>query len=543
MNHLTPTLPVFQAASSPHGRSLQVSDGVASFEPAIELTWDIAIAPLTEDSLAFPHPDSIPIYILRRERRFPGRTRRGVVPVVVEPGDDSLTDGQLVYDSTTFRYDFEETREEREGDRLIQTTYQYRYQPEPRDRILIRSIRRESQLSPTDGSPLPLSQTVRFLDRDNLEAGTLYYYTAFIGPEAQRIFSRRTQASALATGSYSHNLFTDLPQIHQRLDTVTPAPFSVSRSDRAKGQLERLLDVFESHTDLLHGFIDGLQDLHNPRRVDSRLLPSLAHQIGWRLKDYLNEDDQRTEIRFAPEIYRTVGTLPNIAAIINRLTGWDTQVREFVRNVLVSFDTSRLEQLESGTLVYLDGTLQPHPTPPPVLQGHRFPTGSVDTTDATAMFNLRTRAFNDQTVYSYDCGQPNGPDGYDRDDHDLYNRETIGIYITPDIDSEFFSPQEEGERIRQILNEFLPIQVRAVFFLQPIDVEEAYDATEEVQEAFADLAVLVESELYGEGLDALSDRIPQWRWFISNDLTHLAVDTATLPVNTRSRTWHTGLDL
>jgi phage tail-like protein len=534
--------PSFQAASSPHGRQVQSTDGAIVFEPVIELTWDVAIAHLDETPPDFPHPDSILMYILRRERRFPGRNRRGVVPVVVEPGDDSLTDGLLVYDSTTFRYDFEETREELEGDRLIRTSYQYRYQPEPRDRILIRSIRQESQVATTGGSPLPISQTVRFLDRDNLEAGNIYYYTAFVGSEEYRIFSRRTQASALATGSHPHTLFTDLPQIHQRLDTVTPPPFAVARLDQSKGQLQRLLEVFDAHADLLHGFIDGLRDLQNPRRVDSRLLPPLAHQIGWRLKDYLNEDEQRTEVRFAPEIYRTVGTLPNIAAIINRLTGWDTKVREFVRNVLVSFDTSRLEQLESGELVYLDGSLQPNLAPPPVLRGRRLPPGSVDTTDALALFNLRTRAFDDQTVYSYDCGQPDGQGDYDQDDNDLYNRETIGIYITPDVDTEFFSPQEEGERIRQILKEFLPIQVRAVFFLQPIDVEEAYDATAEVQEAFGDIGVLLQTELYGEGLDTVSDRIPQWRWFISNSLNHLTIDTTTLPINTRSRTWHTGLD-
>ncbi|WP_414583933.1 phage tail protein [Scytonema sp. PCC 10023] len=374
-----------------------------------------------------------------------------------------------------------------------------------------------------------------------MHPGTIYYYTAFVGPEAYRIFSRRTQTSALATGFYTHTLFTELPQIHQRLDTVTPSPFTVARLDQPKGQLQRLLEVFDAHADMLHGFVEGLRDLHNPRRLDSRLLPPLAHQIGWRLKDYLNEDEQRTEVRFAPEIYRTVGTLPNIAAIINRVTGWDTRVREFVRNVLISFDASRLERLDSGAVVYLDGSLQPSATPPPTLQGRRLPPGSVVSTDPIALFNLRTRAFDDQTAYSYDCGQPDGRGGYDRNDNDLYNRETIGIYITPDIDSEFFSLQEEGERIRQILQEFLPIQVRAVFFLQPINVEEGYDATAEVQEAFIDIGVLLQTELYGEGSDSVSDRIPEWRWFISNDLTHRTVDTGTLPVGTHSRTWHTGL--
>lgn len=539
---IDPLLTSFQATSSAHGRTVSFPPGELTFTPAIELTWTLAIAPVADEPPTFPDPDVVPLYILRRERRFPGHQRRGVVPVIVEPGDASLTDGRVVYDSTTFQYDFAETREDMDGDRQIRTIYQYRYQPHPRDRILVRSIRQEAQVPPLGGELLPIAQQVRFLDRDTLTAGTLYYYTALVGPEPQRRFSRRTQASALATGSYQPTLFTDLPQIHQQLDTQTPAPFSVARLDQTKGQLQRLLEVFDVHADGLRGSIEGLRDLHHPRRVDSRLLSPLAHQIGWQLKDYLHEDDQRTEIRFAPEVYRTVGTLPNIAAIINRLTGWDTRVKEFVRNIVVSFDASRLEALESGNLVYLDGSLQPHPSPPPILQGHRRPPGCLDTTDAMALFHLRTRAFEDQTVYSYDCGQPNDQGGYDRTDHTLYNRETIGIYITPDVDSEFFSPQEEGERIRQILKEFLPIQVRAVFFLQPIDVEEAYNATTEVQEAFSDIGVLLQDELYGDGSDALSDRIPGWRWFVSNDVTHLTVNTTSLPVDTSSRTWHTGLE-
>ena len=42
----------------------------------------------------------------------------------------------------------------------------------------------------------------------------------------------------------------------------------------------------------------------------------------------------RYEIIFAPEVYRTVGTIPNIAAMINRLTGWDAQIREFVEQII-----------------------------------------------------------------------------------------------------------------------------------------------------------------------------------------------------------------
>ena len=400
-----------------------------SVGPAIDLGWEL------------PHPAGDPdasLRIVRRERRFPGRSRRGVVPVVANA--DDLADGLVVYDTNTFRFDFEETRQEQDEEHLIATTRQFRYQGSPADRILIGSIRR--QLPAAGGDPIRM--TGRVIDRQGLGPGTIYYYTyytAFVGPSGR--FSRITQAAALATGQYGQALFASLPQIHQCLDATPAPPFSVARPDQAKGQLQRFLEVFEARADMLHGLIDGLRDLRNPRWIASRLLPQLAPFIGWTLKDYLNEDGQRSEIGFAPVIYQTVGTIPTIAAVINRLTGWDAQVREFVRDVLVSFDGSRLERLPSGEQVYVDGSQVQNPTPPPHLSGHSLPAGSLDITDAMAMFKLRTRSFDNQSAYNYDCGQPDGQGGYRRDEDDWYNRETIGIYIVPDVETEMFSLLQE----------------------------------------------------------------------------------------------------
>ena len=515
--------------------------------PAVDLVWDLPAGS------AFPDP--LVLRILRRERRFPGRSRRGVLPVTATEAD--LTDGDPVYEAASFQFDFEETREEREGALRISTTRLFSYAGLPRDRILAAAIRREYRAGEAD----PVRTTVRVIDRRGLVPGTIYYYTAFVAKPSlvdeaapQPVFSRLTQASALATGQYGYDLFRSLPQIAQRLDTARPEPATVALADRDKGQLERFVKVFQAHADLLHGSIEGLRDLHDIRRVDSRLLGPLAQLIGWRLKDYLDEDGQRNEIGYAPEVYRRVGTLPSLQAMVNRLTGWDAKVREFVRNVLVGFDASRLEQLQHTGTIYLDGSLALTAAfrdyldgialapPPPYLEGRRVPIGSVNTADAAAMFKLRTRAFDDTTAFTYDCGRPNTVGGYDRDDKVWYNRETIGVYIVPDVDTEMFSPQDEIERIRQILREFLPIQVRMVFFLLPfLVVEEPYNAVQEVKEQFEDEGVLLQEEHYGEGADEGEDRIPGWRWFVTNRLDHRSVNTAVLPVDTSSRTWHTGL--
>lgn len=493
---------------------------------AIALAWDL---PDPASS-----PDDLPLAIVRRDRRFPGLHRRGGLPV---PGtDEDLRDGLPVYHSAAFRYDFEEVWEEHEGDLLVVTAYQFVYSGTPRDRVLVRVVRREFP----PGAAAPSRTTVRVIDRDALVPGTLYYYTAFVG--AGRLYSAQTQSAALATGRTARALFDLLPGVHRRLDESLPPPGRVALADAGKGQLQRLLEVFDAHADMLQGMAAALRDLHNPRRVDSRLLPALAHLLGWRLKGYLDEDGQRTEIRFAPEVYRTVGTPPNLAAMINRLTGWDTRLREFAASIVVSFDALRLEALEDGTLLYLDGRVAAAEAPPPYLTGDRLPAGSVDTVDVEAMARLRARAFDDTTAYTYDCGRPDGAGGYVRDNDTWYSRETVGVYIVPDVPTELFALQEEWERVREIIAEFLPIQVRVVFVVQPgVEVEEAYNALTDVQEDVADLGIEWGAEVYTGLRDAALDQIPGLRRFITNDEAHRAVDTAADPVDTRSRTWHTGL--
>jgi hypothetical protein len=495
--------------------------------PAVDIEWELSAPDGDPDGPSEPR-----IQILRRERRYPGTARRGWVPVVATASD--LTDGILVLDTAHFTHDFSEIRSEWEDGQLVTTTRQYRYRGTPPDRELVRVIRRTTSAAGT-----PVSATVRITDRQDLVAGTIYYYTAFVGSSSS--YSRATQSSALASGRYGTSMFAALPQADRVRDTTAPAPFTVALADTAKGQLERYVDTVEAHLDLLRGSVSGLQDLHGVRRADARLLPHLAHLVGWQLKDYLDEDAQRVEVGFAAEFYRTVGSSANIGALVNRLTGWDARVREFVRNVLVTFDSTRQQQLASGPVAYLDGSMTGNPAPPPDLFYRTVPPGSVDTSDPLAMYRLRNRLFEDTSVYSYDCGTPT-QDGFQRDDSNWYARDTAGIYIVPETDTEVFTLQAEWDRIRQILQDFLPINVRAIFILMPgVVVEQEYDATVMVTEEFADNGVLQQDELYGEGEDSATDRIPRWRHFITNSLVYRSVDVTAVPVDTTSRTWHTGL--
>jgi phage tail-like protein len=493
--------------------------------PVIDLVWDL------------PDPtgpvDDPPVRIVRRQRRFPGRGRRGVLPVAATATD--LSDGRLVYDSGTFAFALEETTDELLDGARVSTSRQYRWEGTPPDRSLARTVRRAA-----GPGQRPPRTTIRVTDREGLQPGTVYYYTAFVG--SPPFYSAQGQAAALATAPPRSSLFATMPGVDQRLDTVHPPPAAVARADADKGQLQRFVEVVDLHAAMLAGMVDGLRALHDPRRIDSRLLPRLAHLLGWRLKDYLDEDGQRTELRYAPEFYRTVGTSPNVATMINRLTGWDAQVREFARSIARTFNVARLEALNAAT-VYLDGSLTAHPGETPPLRGRRVPVGTADTADTAAMFKLRTHAVDDPTAYTYDCGRPDGRGGWQRDDTTWYDRATIGVYIVPDVETEPFTLQTEWERIRQIIGEFLPIQVRAVFVLQPtVVVEEAYDATAAVtDDLVATVGVLGQAERGDAAQERGVDLIPAWRWLMSNDLGSRTVDVTTLPVDTGGRTRHVGV--
>ncbi len=503
-------------------RSLRFRAESSPMAPAIELVWEVPPAVILTEIAA-----ELPVLVLRRERRFPGTSRRGGLASPATPAD--LSDGVVVLDSAGVAPDFLETREEVDGDSRVVTTRYFGYRGQLQDRSLLFLIRQVFAA----GASTPSSTTVRVIDQGSPAAaapapGIIHYYTAFMG--ASRLFSRHTQSSALAIPPRPPALFDLLPRIHRQLDTTPAAPFTVARRDEGKGQLQRLIEVFEAHADLLRGQIDGLRDVHSVARADSRFLPALAHLVGWELKDFLDEEGARTEIGFAPEVYRSVGTAPNVAAIINRLTGWDARIKEFTRNVLRTWEASRVEGVD-----YLDAGPLPHP--------RRAPSGTVDTRDADAMYRLRNGTFDDATAYTYDAGRPDGRGGYLRDDTVRYDRGTIGVYVVPDDTEESFGVDEEWDRVKQVLADFLPIHVRVVFVLDPGLLEERYDTLADVGEAAAsDVGLAVDAEAYGDGTDAAADRIPEWRFLITNRLTDRSVDVTAATVDTLVRTWHVGLN-
>jgi hypothetical protein len=186
-----------------------------------------------------------------------------------------------------------------------------------------------------------------------LAAETIYYYQAYTyagtPPNYRRDLPNRV--SAMATGPYDFAGLLErlLPAIYHRYDTVVPAqvldPAQVAAMDPAdqqRGQLRRFLELPGGQLDQLYSGVRSLLDLHDLVRVDGRLLPLLAHWIGWRTDLSIGLDRQRLEIRNAPALYHTIQTVAAVEATVNRVAGWASRVKEFVDNVFVANRPERL---------------------------------------------------------------------------------------------------------------------------------------------------------------------------------------------------------
>jgi phage tail-like protein len=182
----------------------------------------------------------------------------------------------------------------------------------------------------SDGEPPERSlQGLEAGDEGGLLPGVAYYYLAVedLGGGVTRAWT----AFAVATGrhGFAEKLYQLLPAIHRAYDD--PAG-----GRQGSFQLRRFLQVFGPGLDQARSFGEALSMRHDLFEVPADHLTYLAHWIGWEPDRTLPTARQRNDILFAPEVFSTVGTVPNIRALVNRATGWDCRVKELVKNVFLT---------------------------------------------------------------------------------------------------------------------------------------------------------------------------------------------------------------
>jgi hypothetical protein len=229
----------------------------------------------------------------------------------------------------------------------------------------VRVVRRERTfpLAPDDGDVVYEGAVVSALSDRGLAPLRTYYYTVFArehGAPPVYHADDGSRIAVFATESFdlAERLYGLLPAVHLRHDTpLTPpeiADLAASNPTlpaaldalpaplRNAGQLRRLLHTIGSPADLMRSFAEGLRQLHDADVARPEFLPLLADLVGWELDRTLPIFSQRNEVKFAPPLYRSVGTVPNIRAMVNRATGWHTQVAEFAQHVARSNEPAQL---------------------------------------------------------------------------------------------------------------------------------------------------------------------------------------------------------
>lgn len=164
---------------------------------------------------------------------------------------------------------------------------------------------------------------------DAVTAHTVAYYRAFVpGPEGFRT-ERDWCAWAAGTPRYGFEdrLFAMLPGIHQRFDDPRRG---------GSGQLRRFMSIFGLGTDHLRGHAEGLAARHHLLEANPEQLVHLSRSVGWEPDAAAPVRRQRSDVRFAPAVYDTVGTEANLRALIRRAVGWESRTKEFADNVALT---------------------------------------------------------------------------------------------------------------------------------------------------------------------------------------------------------------
>lgn len=171
-----------------------------------------------------------------------------------------------------------------------------------------------------------------------LEPGHHYYYRGFIGDGSGAQTSEGLSAVALATGrhgfardherppSEQYRLYQLLPAVLRRMDEPT-------QGDWGTGPLRNFTEGFACGFDSLLSHAEALGLRHDLRQARADLLTPLSRYIGWDLDHAQDVTAQRLDVRFAPELYRSIGNLPSLHALITRASGLDVRIKEFVHNV------------------------------------------------------------------------------------------------------------------------------------------------------------------------------------------------------------------
>ena len=201
-----------------------------------------------------------------------------------------------------------------DGLRIVRA--QGRYPHHPEDGVIVADTSVENQVSDM-----------------GLQAEQVYYYSVFpfTGDPPVYEFDATNRATALTTApnGYAEYMLSLLPAIYHRYDKDTQF-------------LARFLQIIGGQLDQFHSLANFSRSLRKLDKMPGTMLPLLAQWIGWNTDYKRDLNNQRDEIKNAPEIYRRVELLPTVEATIKRISNWESRSKEYVHNIFSSNRPPRL---------------------------------------------------------------------------------------------------------------------------------------------------------------------------------------------------------
>lgn len=295
----------------------------------VRVRW--SFVPEGEETVA-----SVPHVLLRRKLRdfsFPPVTGKAGDPFEVYSSRDYPADGMTVTELPPWE------EEDEDGLRVVCTALSESRALGGRQVELRR--RTVGVVYGRDGAPV--RQRVEVLDLGGRPGGlppgqTCYYQLFSDGLSGLDPAPYQATATPGEAHGLNRTFYEMLPAVHRRHDVKTrpvePGCESVPEMMPRAGQLRRMIDVYGMALDSLRSSAEGLLRLHDVDQVDHRYLELLSRYIGWDLSHHVDIPLQRNEIKIASLLYRGIGTVPNIRAVVSHYTGWFTQVAEFGQNLL-----------------------------------------------------------------------------------------------------------------------------------------------------------------------------------------------------------------
>ncbi|MGH2933888.1 MAG: phage tail protein [Gaiellaceae bacterium] len=218
-------------------------------------------------------------------------------------------------------------------------------------------VRRERTFprDPSDGVVVYDGAPVAAVSDATATSQHTYYYTVYAveedepGSPPQPPIWRAdagAQAWALSTTDFGSTakLYALLPGVHQARDaglddaalerlalddpSLATALAALPPDIHGTGQLRRFLRAAAAPLDLIRSSAEALRDLHDVDVAPPQFLPLLASWLGWEIDGTLPVHEQRNEVKFAPRLYRTVGTVDSLRRLVTRYTGWYTRAAE-----------------------------------------------------------------------------------------------------------------------------------------------------------------------------------------------------------------------